>query len=135
MISKRMNNKYFPLKIALYYAVVGLVVSLVLSVINYFLKGTPILTTLEIPAFLAFFVLFMGVLYCEITYILKNKIVASLLFGFIGSQSFLLFAVGSLWVTKGIIRDVPIEWYLTFSLSFGALLSVIYYGFTQKQGF
>jgi len=128
-----MRNKYAPIIVVLFYTVMGLVISLILSIIKYLSKGGSILEMLEAPAFIAFFVVFMGVIYCEIAYRSKNNILASVLFGLIGPQLFLLLNIGLLWVREGIIRDIPLDWYLTLSLLLGGILGALYYGTTSKQ--
>ena len=128
-----MTNKYQPLIIVLFYTVIGLLVSLILSIVKYVSEGSSILKILEAPAFMAFFTIFMGVIYCEIADRSKNIIFASILFGLIGPQLFLLLNIGLLWFTEGIIRDIPLDWYLTLSLFLGGSLGALYYGTTKKS--
>ena len=122
-----------PLIVVLYFVAIGLVVSLILSVVNYFIKGGSLFKMLEAPVFIALFVIFLGIIYCEIAYRIKNFIFGSILFGLIGPQLFLLLNIGLLWFTDGIIRDVPLDWYLTLSLLLGGILAALYYGVESKQ--
>ena len=125
-----MTNKYQPLIIILFYTVMILIISLILSIIKYVTEGGSILEMLEAPAFIAFFAIFMGVIYCEIAYRSKNIIFASIL---IGPQLFLLLNIGLLWFREGIIRDIPLDWYLTLSLLLGGALGALYYGSNSKK--
>jgi len=128
-----MKKKYAPLIVVLYFVAIGLVVSLILSIINYFLEGGSLFKMLEAPTFIAFFVIFLGIIYCEIAYRIKNSIFGSILFSLIGPQLFLLLNIGLLWFTDGIIRDIPLDWYLTLSLLLGGILGALYYGIISKQ--
>ena len=120
-------EKYKPFFIVLHFVLIGLFITIILSIIKYFIDSISILEVMTAPLFISIMALVIGFFYCELKYYVKNVIFASIIFGIVSSQIFLLFLMIFFYFYDDIVRDIPpLDWYLAFTGLFSCLLIFIY---------
>ena len=107
-------EKYESFFTVLRFVLIGLFTAILLSIIKYFIDDTPVLEILEGPLFISVMAIIVGISYCEVKFYIKNIILASIVFGVISSQLFLLFLVSFFYFYDDTVRDIPLDWYLVF---------------------
>lgn len=124
----KISEKYAPMIIITYFSISMIIfVAVPLSALKYFLDDVSMVKTLEAPLFIALATIFIGLIYCEISFRIKNVLTASIVFGVISIHLFILMLFMSSLVLNRKIESIPFDFYLFLIIVLGGLLSIIYY--------
>ena len=130
---KKLKIKYAPMIIVIYFSVMGLTISLLLSILRYFMEGSSIMKMLQAPLFISVTVILIGLVYCEVSSWIKNLWIGSIVFGVLSSNLFIFSLPLSSLVYDGNVGDfVPLNLYLALTILGSSLLGSIYFGIKRK---
>jgi len=127
------SNKYRPLILVFIFTSVGLVISLLLSILRLFIEGQFINPISGGLIFVACVAILLGIIYCEISARIKSKIWGAIIFGFMSSQLFIACLILSSIVGDGVVKEMPENMYLVFTSLFTPMLAGIYFGTVAKN--
>jgi len=120
--------------VVLYFSIAMIVfIAMPLSAIKNASEGTPFSKTLDAPIFIATVAIFISLVYCEISSLIKNLLLASVLFGAISINIFIGLMLMSSLITHGHIGNISFETYFLLTGIGGTALAAIYFGIKTKK--
>ena len=131
---KKLKNKYEPMIIVLYFAIMGFFIAVILATLRHFLDNTPFIKMLEVPAFMSIVGIFIGLIYCEVRFWINSLWISSLLFGILSINLFMFLRPISKLLFKGHIGNLfTVDEYLIATLFGSPLLALLYFSIEKKK--
>jgi len=131
---KKLKNKYEPMVIILYFAIMGFFIAVILATLRHFLDNIPFIKMLEAPAFISIVAIFIGFIYCEVKFWINSLWIGSLLFGILSINLFIFLLPISQLLFKGHIGNLfTIDEYLIATLFGSPLLALLYFSIENRK--